>query len=98
MSQSNIWSTSVLPDTYASCFKCFISSVPTIDGLDYTQLTRILTFDESTTFFTISLSIIDNEIHEGDEDFFGQLTTSADPNLVILSLPSTTIIILDDEG
>ena len=69
--------------------------VPIVDGSDYLGVTQSLTFDDGTTSITISISIIDNDVLEDNEEFFGQLATSVDSNVVMLEPASTTIEILD---
>ena len=54
-----------------------------------------LTFDDGNISISISISIIGNDINEDGDEFFGQLTTSVDSNVVMLKQSSTTIAILD---
>ena len=70
------------------------SPVPIVDGSDYLAVSQSLTFDDDTTSNTISVPIIVNDFLE-DEEFFGQLTTSEDSNVVMLDPALTTIEILN---
>ena len=56
---------------------------------------QTLTFDRDTTSVTIPVTIINDEIHEADEEFLGQLIAD---DVVMLSNSLTTIQILDDDG
>ena len=69
--------------------------MPIVDGSHYLGVMQSLTFDDGTTSISISISIIGNDIHEDDDEFFGQLTTSVDSNVVMLDPALTTIAILD---
>ena len=42
--------------------------------------------------------LVDDDIHELDENFFATLSSNADPSILALAPASTTITILDDEG
>ena len=67
-----------------------------IAGEDYNEEMIFLTFSQNETRVCFNVSIIDDNIHEEDEVFFINITTS-DP-LVILSQPLTTLAIKSDDG
>ena len=67
------------------------------DGVDYTSVGPIpLTFDRNNSEFPISIDILNDQVHELDEDFFGRLSTD-DPD-AILDPGQTRVRILDDDG
>ena len=55
-----------------------------------------LTFDRDNSRFPIPVNILDDEIHELNENFFGELATSDED--VILTPEQTMIRILDNDG
>ena len=68
-----------------------------LGGSDYSSIGSIdLTFDRDTSAFPILVDILDDQIHELDENFLGELTTSDED--AILSPSQTTVRILDNDG
>lgn len=57
---------------------------------------RALTFDRNTSSFLIAIDIIDDQIHELSEDFFGRLSTTDGD--VILQPQGTRVRITDNDG
>lgn len=57
---------------------------------------RVLTFDRDTSSFSIPIDIIDDQVHELSEEFFGRLST-ADGD-VILDPQETRVRIADNDG
>ena len=55
-----------------------------------------LTFDRDNSQFSILVNILDDEIHELNENFFGELVTSDED--VILTPEQTMIRIVDNDG
>ncbi len=87
---------SSLHSTASSMTIMFHASSP--DGSDYDAIVpMVLTFDRDTSNFTISIDIIDDLIHELNEEFFGRLTTS-DEDVVILNPQQTRVRIADNDG
>ena len=73
---------------------CLIS---TPDGSDYNAIVpRVLTFDRDTSSFSIPIDIIDDQVHELREQFFGGLVTSDED--VILDPQQTRVRIEDNDG
>ena len=66
------------------------------DGLDYSARTQVLTFDQNNVGFNISIPVLNDDIHEPAEDFFGRLMTGDSD--VSLSPNSTRIRIIDDDS
>ena len=57
---------------------------------------RALTFDRNTSSFLITIDIIDDQVHELSEDFFGRLSTTDGD--VILQPQETRVRITDNDG
>ena len=67
------------------------------DGSDYTGVVpRLLTFDMNNSEFPITINIIDDNIHELDENFFGRLST--DDEDAVLEPGQTRVRIQNDDG
>lgn len=71
------------------------TSLQLSDGSDYTTRTQTLTFDQNNMAFNVTVPVLDNDIHEPMESFFGRLETE-DGNTT-LNPNSTLIRILDDD-
>ena len=68
-----------------------------LDGSDYTAIVpRTLTFDRNNLEFPIAINIIDDQVHELSEDFFGRLSSSDGD--VFLMFQQTRIRIEDNDG
>ena len=62
------------------------------DGSDYRGVSsRDFTFNTLTTSHYFNIPIINDDIHEDIEQFFGILTTNHDPSIVTLGPNRTTI-------
>ena len=71
--------------------------ISTPDGSDYNAIVpMVLTFDRDTSNFSIPINIIDDQVHELDEQFFGDLVTSDED--VILDPQRTRVRIADNDG
>ena len=71
--------------------------VSSLDGSDYNAVApRVLIFDRDTSSFSIPIDIIDDQVHELSEEFFGRLST-ADGD-VILDPQETRVRIADNDG
>lgn len=57
---------------------------------------RVLVFDRNTSSFSIPIDIIDDLVHELNEQFLGGLTTSDED--VILDPQQTRVRIADNDG
>lgn len=80
------------------CEGCFFPS-PSSAGEDYTDIgTRVLIFDRDQVSFDIMVPILDNNIHELDEEFTASLSTEESGAILTLNPDNTVIRILDDEG
>ena len=67
------------------------------DGSDYNAIVpRVLVFDRNTSSFSIPIDIIDDLVHELNEQFLGGLTTSDED--VILDPQQTRVRIADNDG
>jgi len=66
------------------------------DGLDYSARTQTLTFDQNNVGFNVSIPVLNDDIHEPEEDFFGRLMT--DDEDALLSPNTTRIHIVDDDS
>lgn len=71
--------------------------MPHPDGSDYRAVAPTpLTFDRNNSIHSISIDIIDDQVHELNEDFFGRLSTVDED--VILDPQETRVRIADDDG
>ena len=71
--------------------------VSSLDGSDYSAVApRPLTFDRDTSSFPIPIDIIDDQVHELSEDFFGHLSTTDED--VVLDPQETRVRIADNDG
>ena len=68
------------------------------DGQDYNGTSVLLTFDDTVTSNLVTIPILDNNIHELAERFFGNLSSIEPANVVMLNPGGTTVEIIDDEG
>ena len=75
-------------------FNLFIS-LQLSDGSDYTTRRQTLVFDQNNLDLNITVPVLDNDIHEPLEDFFGRLET--EDSSTTLTPNSTVIRILDDD-
>ena len=75
-------------------FNLFIS-LQLSDGSDYTTRRQMLVFDQNNLDLNITVPVLDNDIHEPLEDFFGRLET--EDSSTTLTPNSTVIRILDDD-
>ena len=67
------------------------------DGSDYTGVVqRLLTFDMNNSEFPIAINILDDNIHELDENFFGRLSTGDED--AVLEPGQTRVRIQNDDG
>lgn len=74
----------------------FFTSIKLSGGSDYTTRTpQTLVFDQNNMAFNVTVPVLDNDIHEPVERFFGRLETE-DGNTT-LNPNSTLIRILDDD-
>lgn len=67
---------------------------------DYQPTTQVLTFSGTTTQHSISISINDDDINEGPEQFFARLEfQNVDVDSTIALSPNTVVIrIIDNDG
>ena len=79
-------------------FSSSIKITHLLDGFDYVEMTQTLTFDRDTTSFTIPVTLINDNVHEMNEEFFGLLTTVEDFYVVIFDPFFTIIQIMDEDG
>ena len=67
------------------------------DGSDYNAVVpRPLTFDMDNLEFSIPIDILDDQVHELNEDFFGRLSTTDGD--VVLQPQETRVRIADNDG
>jgi hypothetical protein len=55
-------------------------------------------FDRNNPFFEVMIPLINDDIHELDENFFVSLSSSEDTRILMIAPADATIIIQDDEG
>ena len=67
-----------------------------IAGVDYRPLDVTLTFSETVTVITVSISLLDDNTLEGDEDFKAQLSTNSGSNVGLG--PDAIITIVDTDS
>ena len=66
---------------------------------DYTPESILLTFSETDTRHTVPISILNDNVNEGTEDFFAGLQFAVETNLNVQIQPQqATIQILNDDG
>ena len=70
---------------------CFFS-----DGSDYIGHTESVTFQPGQTLSTVQVIIVDDNIREGTQNFFAELTTT-DRSVNIFE-PDATAEIIDEDG
>ena len=63
---------------------------------DYRTMNKTLTFSSSKTSDIFTVEIVDDDIVEVNEEFSASLTTIV--NGLVLSQPSTIVLIIDNEG
>ena len=81
------------------CVCVMFSLSPSSAGEDYTDIgTQVLVFDRDREFYDIMVPIIDNDIHELDEEFTASLSTEESSAILTLNPDNTVVRILDDEG
>ena len=81
------------------CMCVMFSLSPSSAGEDYTDIgTQVLVFDRDREFYDIMVPIIDNDIHELDEEFTASLSTEESSAILTLNPDNTVVRILDDEG
>ena len=68
-----------------------------IASADYTTEALTLTFNPNNTCVDIPVPIIDDEICEDDEMFFGEISNPSDSD-VTLNPTTATVTIMDNEG
>lgn len=73
--------------------KCVTSFV---DGNDYTGTTQTVTFQPGQTLAIVQVMLTDDNVYEGTQDFFGELTTT-DSSVSIFE-PDATAEITDEDG
>ena len=54
--------------------------------------------DENTTVVDISVILLDDQIHELDEELVLLLETSEDPSVIVLAPDSVVLTIMDNDG
>ena len=64
------------------------------DPADYTRTTTLLTFTPTVNDNRVSVNIVDDDIHEDSEIFFGQLDAQGQP--VVTNPDLATVTITDD--
>ena len=69
-----------------------------IAGTDFLPLNRILTFNSDISRTTINVTLLNDNIVEGDEDFLARLEVPSTEMDVVLSKDNATITILDDNS
>ena len=80
---------------YRPCSSYDITNL-SIDAVDYTNISMQLIFSADNTMNCRNIPINDDELLEGTENLFGNLTT-VDPD-VILAPDVTEILILEDQN
>ena len=68
--------------------------------LDYLSISEVLTFSSSSTTQTVNVSIVDDQLLEGNEVFLVSLAlkNQTDVHYVQLGPTSASITIIDDDG
>ena len=62
------------------------------------QSNVLLTFNAATRSIDVSVNLIDDNVHEGEEDFSGTLTLVTDSQRVAIVQGSAVATIVDDES
>jgi hypothetical protein len=76
-----------------------ISTIIASDSSDYLDPgTLSFVFDRNNPFFEVMIPLINDDIHELDENFFVSLSSSEDTRILMIAPADATIIIQDDEG
>lgn len=69
------------------------------DGSDYTDPgTLTFIFNRDETSFEVMIPLIDDDVHELNENFFASLASNEDANILTLNPANATVNILDNEG
>ena len=70
-----------------------------VDGVDYISISQTITFPPNETCVSVTVEILDDSIHEGNESFIATLKRNDSIiNNVLIGTPSTAVgIIIDDD-
>ena len=74
-----------------------LSIFPSLAGVDYRPLHVTLAFSETITEITVNITLLDDNVVEGDKDFKARLSTSSGSN-VGLPKPDAIITIVDEDS
>ena len=68
-----------------------------IAGVDYISASELLTFNSEITEASFNITIIDDDIVEGEETFFVGLLSVSDFEINVLVAEGTVVLIFDDD-